>query len=62
MATESLLLTQNETLALVSLSRDYVWRLRQAGDFPEPVDLGTRLLRWRRVDIERWVESRAYRA
>ena len=61
MANESLILTQAETLELVSLSRDYVFRLRQAGDFPAPLDLGSRLLRWRRADIERWVEERAAR-
>ena len=60
-ANESLILTQAETLALISLSRDYVWKLRRSGDFPQPLDLGSRLLRWRRADIERWVEEREAR-
>ena len=61
MANESLILTQAETLVLVSLSRDYVWKLRRSGDFPAPLNLGSRLLRWRRADIERWVEERSDR-
>lgn len=40
---------------LLSISERMVWRLKDAGHMPQPVKVG-RLVRWRRKDIEQWVE------
>lgn len=36
----------------------HVWRLRDSGDLPAPVRLG-RLVRWRRVAVEKFLEEHA---
>ena len=52
------LLKQTEVLAAVGLSRMAVWKMRKAGSFPEPVDLGVGALRWRESDVQAWIASR----
>jgi predicted DNA-binding transcriptional regulator AlpA len=43
---------------LTGLGRTTAWRLRQAGDFPEPVPLSPGRVAWRERDIAAWNESR----
>jgi prophage regulatory protein len=43
---------------LTGLGRTTAWRLRQAGDFPEPVPISPGRVAWRERDIARWNESR----
>jgi len=43
---------------LTGLGRTTTWRLRQAGDFPEPVAITPGRVAWRARDIARWNESR----
>ena len=53
------LLKQNEVLTAVGLSRMAVYKLRKAGSFPEPADVGLdRVLRWRESDVQAWIASR----
>ena len=52
------LLKQAEVLAAVGLSRMAVWKLRQRGTFPSPVDVGVGALRWRESDVQAWIASR----
>ena len=53
-----MLLRIDEVTTLVRLSRPSVYRLMAAGDFPRPVQIGSRAVRWRRADVEAWVEQR----
>ena len=52
------LLKQAEVLAAVGLSRQYIFKIRQSGHFPAPVDVGGSALRWRESDIKAWIASR----
>lgn len=40
-----------------SVSKDTIWRWRRNGDFPLPIQLGGKTVRWRLSDLEKW-ESR----
>ena len=52
------LLRQKEVLESVGLSRDSVYKLRKAGDFPAPVTLGKGALRWKQSEIAAWIASK----
>ncbi len=43
---------------LTGLGRTTAWRMRQAGDFPEPVPISPGRVAWRARDIAAWNESR----
>ncbi|MDE0120559.1 MAG: AlpA family phage regulatory protein [bacterium] len=48
-------------MAVTGLSRTTLWRLRQTGDFPNPIHLGgsnSRAVGWLRGDIEAWTQTR----
>ena len=50
-----------DVLAATALSRTTLWRRVKTGDFPAPIRLGgagSRAVRWRRTDIETWINSR----
>ena len=56
----ALLLDERAVAALVSLSPRTIQTLVSAGEFPEPVRLGLgkrRMKRWRRADVEAWVDG-----
>lgn len=53
-----MLLTQNEVIKAVSLSRQEIWRRRRSGDFPHPVKLGGRRIAYLKSEIEAWVADR----
>ena len=52
------LLKQSEVLVTIGLSRMSVYKLRKAGDFPEPVTLGKGAIRWRESELTAWIASR----
>ena len=52
------LLIAEQTAELVGMSRRWLWRAVSAQQFPQPVRVG-RATRWRRVDIEAWVDDLA---
>lgn len=35
-----------------------IWRMRQRGEFPEPVQLSPNRVGWRRADIDAWLAAR----
>lgn len=43
---------------LTGLGRTTAWRMRQAGDFPQPVPISPGRVAWRERDIAAWNESR----
>ncbi len=54
----SLLLTDQQTAALAGISRRTVWSLVSQGLFPAPVKVpGVRMTRWKRSDVQAWVEA-----
>ena len=44
---------------LLDVSPRHVWRLADAGSFPRPVSLGSKLKRWPRSSVERWIAEQA---
>jgi len=55
MSDGKLLLDAKDVARLLSVSVRTVWTLRDMGRLPAPVRIG-RCVRWRRQDIEKWVE------
>ena len=53
---EPLLLSARDLSSLLGVSTRSVWRLRDSGNLPPPIQLG-RLVRWRRAAIDRWLEE-----
>lgn len=51
-----LLLRAAEVGALMGTSERWIWDKHNAGRLPKPVRIG-RLVRWRRSDIEAWIEA-----
>lgn len=44
---------------LTGFSKNTIYRLMAAGDFPEAIKLGTRTTRWRAGTISDWLKERA---
>ncbi|SUZ32826.1 hypothetical protein ROE7235_02589 [Roseibaca ekhonensis] len=55
------LLRRPEVEARTGLSRSTIYAWISAGEFPQPVKLGARLVAWRESDIGDWLESRQQR-
>ena len=58
MAEQRPLLTVQEVAALLGCSISLVWRMRRRGQFPEPMRVGTKWTRWKRVDVEAWLAGK----
>jgi len=54
---EPTLLRLPAVLAATQLSRSTIYAAMQAGDFPLPVRIGKRAVRWRAEDILMWRSS-----
>ncbi|MFO0881143.1 MAG: helix-turn-helix domain-containing protein [Gemmataceae bacterium] len=61
MPADKLLLDVREVAALLGCSDRAVWGWSTSGKFPPPLELG-RLRKWRRVDVEAWLEQKAQAA
>ena len=52
------LLRRDEVERRCGIRRSTVYRLIQEEDFPAPVRIGPRAVRWRESDIDAWIRSR----
>ena len=52
------LLTRQEVEKRCRIARTTIYRLMRAGQFPEPIKIGPRAVRWPESEITSWVESR----
>ena len=52
------LITRKEVEAQCRITRSTVYRLMRAGEFPEPIRIGPRSIRWRVSEIEAWLADR----
>ena len=43
---------------LTGLSTPSIYRLMKVGEFPRPVRIGQRAVRWRREDVDAWLSAR----
>ena len=51
-------LRHKDVTEAIGLSKSTIWRMRKAGEFPQPIVLSKRAVGWRREDIEEWLENR----
>ena len=52
------LLTRHEVEARCRIARTTIYRLMRASQFPEPIRIGPRAVRWHESEIEAWLASR----
>ena len=52
------LLRREEVEAQTGLSRSAIYRLMRAGQFPEPVKIGPRAVRWPQSELNEFLASR----
>ena len=50
-----LLLTVRDLIKLTGFSRTWIFSAKDRGAMPEPIRVG-KILRWRRADIEFWID------
>ena len=46
-----------DVMDALGVSRVTLWRLVKAGKFPQPIRIGSRILRWRVEDVEAWLTA-----
>jgi len=51
------LLTDKEAAALCGIGVTTLWNLSRSGEIPSPVKVGPRSTRWRRSDLQKWIQS-----
>jgi len=51
------LLSLKQVIALVGLAKSTIYRLMEAGDFPRPLKLGSRCVRWLVDDVNAWISN-----
>jgi excisionase family DNA binding protein len=51
------LMTSQEVAERLSVSVRTLWRLVAAGKFPQPVRYNRKLVRWKSVDVTRYIET-----
>ena len=56
--TDDRLMHRAEVEHLVSLKRSAIYRLMRSGEFPLPLKIGPRAVRWRESDIRAWIDAR----
>lgn len=52
------LLTRNQVQARVNLSRTAIYRMMRKGQFPLPLKLGTKAVRWPESELNEWLRTR----
>ena len=52
------LLSRRRVEVVTGISRSSIYRLKERGDFPQPVRVGRTAVRWKESDIADWMESR----
>lgn len=53
----SLFLTSTQVADHLCISMRTLWRLVAAGKFPQPVRYNRKLVRWKRSDIDKYIEE-----
>ena len=52
------LIRRREVEEMTDLSKTTIYRLMRQSDFPEPLKMGARAVRWNKDEIEDWVAKR----
>ena len=51
------MLSDKQVCELLGVSRSHFWRMISAGLAPKQVHVGGRVSRWRRTDIDAWIQN-----
>jgi predicted DNA-binding transcriptional regulator AlpA len=51
------LVTSRQVAQRLAMSVRTLWRLVAAGKFPQPVRYNRKLVRWKSIDVDRYIES-----
>ena len=54
---DNYLLTLHDVCVMTRMGRSTVYKKMKAGAFPRPIQLGLRMVRWRRWEVEAWIQS-----
>ena len=49
---------ENDVMQLISVSRSTLWRWCRVGLFPKPIRLGPNSIRWKRAEVDTWLDAR----
>ena len=52
------LMRREEVEARCGIARSTIYRLMRCGEFPEPIRVGARAVRWPNSEIEQWLSAR----
>ena len=55
--TDSLLLRRKDVERLTQISRSAIYAKMSKGTFPRPYDVGDGSVRWRKTEVEEWIEK-----
>jgi len=55
--TESPLLTVRETAQFLNIGKRTLWRWSNCGRMPKPIKLTDRCVRYRRSDLQQWIDA-----
>ncbi len=55
---EERLLNERQVAELVGVSRSTLRRMVLANEFPRPIRIGKRAIRWRKSEVLEWMDSR----
>ena len=51
------LLTRSEVESLLSVRKSALYSWMRERDFPRPIKLSPRCVRWRRIEVEGWIQA-----
>ena len=56
---EKILLKRKEVEKMLGISCALIYQLMTIGEFPQPIKIANRCVRWRVEDINKWVKDKA---
>jgi len=56
-ANGALLIDSKEVAKILGVSSSTIWRMRCEGKLPAPMQISSRLVKWRRSDIMAWIDQ-----
>ena len=51
------LLTRQQVEKIVGIKRSTIYKLMRSGMFPEPIRIGPGSVRWRKSELEEWINA-----
>jgi len=53
------LLKINEVKSIISMGDSWIYEKMNKGEFPKPIKLSSRCVRWRQSDVNRWIAEQS---